>query len=291
MDLDVLCKNLEHLISVYKINYNKTNVRLTINGGEPTLWPELGEFVKRIHLSTGCRITLNTNGSRTIRWWEEYASYFDDIQISVHREQVDVNHVKELLDLIYNKTDAFCGAQVLMDPLAWDDSMNILNQLIDHTTPWLVKTVLITDPSSGAVMPNYREEHLNFMRDAVKKRPPTDYIEYMKSNGKIDETDKKEATVIFSNGIEEPYNTFRLMENDWNKFYGWDCNIGLDRLGISYSGIIEGTCGEKIFDTALNIYDAEFTTKFKPDMIAPVKCKKIYCDCTSDIRITKKKNV
>jgi organic radical activating enzyme len=284
-----VCTNLEYLISTYKTNFNKTNVRLTINGGEPTLWPELGEFVKRMHESTGCRITLNTNGSRTIRWWEEYASYFDDIQISVHREQCGVSHITQLLDLIYINTDTFCGAQVLMDPLAWDNSMDILNHLVDHPTPWLVKTVLITDPSSGAVMPNYQTEHLNFMRDAVKKRPPDDYIEYMKSNGKIDETDKKEAKIIFSNGTEEPYNTFRLMENDWNKFYGWNCNVGIDRLGINYSGEVEGNCGEKVFDTSLNIYDTKFIAKFKPEMITPIKCKKIYCDCTSDIRVTKRK--
>ena len=291
INLDLLCNNLEHLILTYKTNFNKTNVRLTINGGEPTLWPELGEFVKRMHESTGCRITLNTNGSRTIRWWEEYASYFDDIQISVHREQCNVDHIKQLLDFIYINTDTFCGAQVLMDPLAWDNSMDILNQLVDHPTPWLVKTVLITDPSSGAVMPNYQAENLNFMRNSVKKRPPEDYIVHMKSSGKIDETDKKEATILFSNGTEEPYNTFRLMENDWNKFYGWDCNVGIDRLGISYSGEVEGNCGEQIFNTSLNINDPEFIAKFKPEMIAPIKCKKIYCDCTSDIRITKKKNV
>jgi organic radical activating enzyme len=290
VNLELVCNNLEHLISTYKTKFNKTNVRLTINGGEPTLWPELGEFVKRMHESTGCRITLNTNGSRTVRWWEEYANYFDDIQISVHREQCDVNHIKQLLDLIYTNTDTFCGAQVLMDPLAWDTSMSILNQLVDHPTPWLVKTVLITDPTTGAVMPNYQNEHLNFMRDAVKKRPPEDYIEHMKSSGKIDETDKKEAKIIFSNGTEEPYNTFRLMENGWNKFYGWDCNVGIDRLGISYSGEVEGNCGEKVFDTSLNIYDPDFIEKFKPTMILPIKCKKIYCDCTSDIRVTKRKN-
>lgn len=288
-NLDLLCNNLEHLILTYKTNLFKTNVRLTINGGEPTLWPELGEFVKRMHESTSCRITLNTNGSRTIRWWKKYAGYFDDIQISVHREQCNVDHIKQLLDFIYIDTDTFCGAQVLMDPLAWDNSMDILNQLVEHPTPWLVKTVLITDPSSGAVMPNYQTENLNFMRDAVKKRPPKDYIEHMKSNGKIDETDKKEAKIIFSNGTEEPYNTFRLMENDWNKFYGWDCNVGIDRLGIGYSGSVEGNCGEKVFDTSLNIYDTEFIEKFKPEMIAPIKCKKIYCDCTSDIRVTKRK--
>jgi hypothetical protein len=177
-----------------------------------------------------------------------------------------------------------------MDPLAWDTSISILNQLVDHPTPWLVKTVLITDPTTGAVMPNYQTEHLNFMRDVVKKRPPEDYIEHMKSSGKIDETDKKEAKIIFSNGTEEPYNTFRLMENGWNKFYGWDCNVGIDRLGISYSGEVEGNCGEKVFDTSLNIYDPGFIEKFKPTMILPIKCKKIYCDCTSDIRVTKRKN-
>lgn len=290
-DLDLICSNLEYLISTYKDSFNKTNVRLTINGGEPTLWPELGEFVKRIHESTGCRITLNTNGSRTIRWWKEYADYFDDIQVSVHREQVNVDHIKQLLDLIYLNTDTFCGAQVLMDPLAWDDSVSILNQLVEHPTPWLVKTALITDPSSGAVMPNYQTNHLDFMRDTVKKRPPEDYINSMKASGKIDETDKKEAKIVFSNGAEEPYNTFRLMENGWNKFYGWDCNVGIDRLGITYSGDIEGNCGEKVFNTVLNINDPEFVNKFKSNMITTIKCKKIYCDCTSDIRITKKKHV
>ena len=291
INLDLICKNIEHLISTYKIYFNKTNVRLSLAGGEPTLWPELGEFVKRIHESTGCRVTLNTNGSRTIRWWKEYAKYFDDIQISVHREQCDVAHVIELLDLIYKETDAFCAGRVLMDPLAWDVSMGMLNQLVNHPTPWLVKTVLLTDPLTGEVMTNYQNEHFDFMRDTVKKRPSDEYVMRMKNAGKIDETDKKEAKVIFSNGNEEPYDSFRLMENGWNKFYGWDCNVGLDRLGINYAGEVEGNCGEQIFDVSLNINDPDFISKFKPELIAPIKCKKIWCDCTSDIRITKHKNV
>ncbi len=283
-NLDLICKNFSHLLKTY----NKSDVRLTLSGGEPTLWPELGEFVKYIQKNHNCRITINTNGSRTLRWWKDYADCFDDIQISVHNEFVDIDHTINVLDEIYNRGTIMTGAQVLMDPSNWDRCVDNLNKLVDHKTPWLVKTMILTDPSTRKIM-NYSPEQLNFLENSVKKRPPQEYIDLMLNLGKIIESDNTNAEMIFSNGDKKSYSTFEILKNNWNQFTGWSCDIGKERIGIDASGIVAGNCGERISDQVFNIHNNDFVDSFTLDKINPkVICSKEFCDCTSDLKVSKK---
>jgi organic radical activating enzyme len=291
-DYDVAVENLKHLLSVYKDQYKKTNVRLHITGGEPTLWPKIGEFAKLFHIEYNCRITLGSNGSRTLRWWKEYAEYFDDIQISVHHEFCDTNHLIEVFDTIYEKGNIMVAAQVLMDPSHWNDSVEIVNILKEHPTPWLIKVKPIR--SLDGIIREYTDEQLTYLEDKIKKRPPKEYVDHMFALGKIDEDDNSRATIKYDTGIEKPYSTFDLVSNRLNGFYGWKCNLGIDRIAINYDGNIQGTCGAQYLfdlDSPLNINDLDFKDKFTKEIIKPVKCREIICGCSSDIRITKFKNV
>lgn len=46
-------------------------ILFSIQGGEPTLWPELPDLLSYIKDKKGL-IQVFSNGSRTIRWWTEF---------------------------------------------------------------------------------------------------------------------------------------------------------------------------------------------------------------------------
>ena len=124
-DYDLVTKNFDHLINVYKQHFGKEIVRFHILGGEPTLWPKLGDFAKFIKDKHDCRITMASNGSRTLRWWDEYAQYFNDIQISAHHEFCDVEHIKKVMDTIYNKGNIMVSANFFTGTLTTAAQPNI----------------------------------------------------------------------------------------------------------------------------------------------------------------------
>ena len=47
-DFDLYVKNIDHLLNVYKENFNKKRIKIEISGGEPTLWPRVGDFSKHL---------------------------------------------------------------------------------------------------------------------------------------------------------------------------------------------------------------------------------------------------
>ena len=282
-NLEIVCNNFSHLLR----SYNKGNVRITISGGEPTLWPELGKFAKYLKENHNCRLTLNTNGSRTLRWWKEYCSYFDDIQISVHNKFAEIPHTIEVLDEIYSRQNIMVAAQMLMDPNNWDKSVDNVNQLVSHSTPWLVKLMTLVDPLTGQIM-NYTDNQLEFLKNKNQKTPPQDYIARMFETGKIVEESDVNAVMTFDNSLVQPFDTFEILKNKWNQFKGWSCSIGNERLGIDASGNLAGNCGEVVSDEKFNLHNKSFLKNFTLEKINSTStCSKQFCDCTSDIKVTK----
>ena len=294
-DFDIICKNFDHLISVYKTHLNKKVIRFHMLGGEPTLWPKLGEFAKFIYEKHGCRMTMSTNGSRTLRWWNEYAEYFNDIQVSVHHEFCDLEHIKEVIDCIYAKGTVMTAAMVLMDPNAWDKCVGIVDQLLAHPVPWMVKTKTLVESDGddlSKLNTHYTQAHIEYLTDKMKRLPPAEYITRMKELDNIEQS-KTSAIIKLEDGSEMPYNTFALYNNKANSFLGWSCNLGRDRVTVQANGRLQGSCGElKIYgDEVFYIHDEDFVERFTPDVVQPVRCSIPFCGCSAEIRLPKRKNV
>ena len=83
-DLNLIVKNFNHMIERYKTKLGKTVVHLSLAGGEPTLWKDLGKFIEEIKKENNVYFTLISNGSRTLRWWKEYGHLIDNAGLSYH---------------------------------------------------------------------------------------------------------------------------------------------------------------------------------------------------------------
>lgn len=279
-DAELVKHNLVHLIKHYQENSDINDIEVNFLGGEPTLWKHLGSVAKFIKSQVKCRICILTNASRTLRWWEEYAEYFDHIGISVHHETADINHIIDVSNILYRKRISFYTG-VLMDFKNWDKCVNIVDQLSQSKKKWTV----LAKPIHINGVSNYNTEQLAYLKDQVKRNPSL--ISFIQ-NYKIP---RKKYKVTKENGetftTKNP-NYFSM--NMLNHYEGWYCNVGVNYLYIDRTGVISGTCKQKLYglDFYYNLYDENFLEKYNPN-ITGVICEQKICMCGGEASLTKNK--
>lgn len=274
-DFNHTVKNFFHLLDHYK-NHGKTKFELHIIGGEPTLWPELGDFVKTVKENYNCFVSISTNGSRTTRWWEQFADFFDFVILSVHHERANIGHIIKVGDIIYSK-NKIVNAIVLMDPNYWDKCLNIIENLKNSKYKWFINTSEVIHKTV-----KYTDEQLDFLSTPAKRYPDTKWIE------KNQHLLLKDIIVKFENGSKKIVKKNWINLNQKNQFKGWLCNIGVDNIFINKEGRITGTCSTKLFDD-FNLYDENFTEIFNPE-IKPKICDIDFCMCQPEQNLNKVKH-
>jgi len=280
-DVEVIKKNLVCLIDYYLKSKKVKKVKLVLLGGEPTIWPELGNLVEYIKFKTKCTIVIITNGSRTIRWWAKYATYFDYIRISVHHETVDLDHIKKLANLLLDKKVSFY-TDVLMDHKHWNKCKSIVEDLCRSARRFMVSAKPIH--IDGKTF--YNNEQTEYLDNNCKRRPPLMQI----FRNLYRQQSFYKITAYFDDGSK-----IKLTNDHWfklkglNKFKGWSCNLGVNFIFINREGNLTGTCNTKLYglENYFNIKDPEFIQKFKPK-IQPVVCDKELCSCSAEVSLPKK---
>lgn len=276
--LESILDNLDHLINYYKEHLNKKIIYIHIIGGEPTLWKNFGEFVKYLKETHNCQLSISTNGSRTLRWWDKFGHYIDHTMISCHHEQVNVDHVIDVADMLYDKGISVNG-MVLMDPTEWDKCISILENLKKSKGQWPITALEVFHETI-----KYNDDQRKYLITASKRHVNETYWK------KANKITRSLSTITFSDRTMETVSQNWLSLNQKNYFTGWKCNIGIDTFFIEKNGFIQGACGEILYnlDFKYNIFDEDFKDKFKPKL-SPVICTKNLCTCQPEINTTKEK--
>lgn len=273
-NFDLVLDNTIQLINFYKENHNKTLFDVKIVGGEPTLWSKMPVFLKSIKDNVNSIIRISTNASRTIRYWEENAELFDKIIVSVHNEYADLDHITKVADYIYKLKSINLYVLVLMDPNNWDKSVKNYEYLLNNSKNWYLSVTPVTFDGET----KYSNAQINYLKSVQKRRPaqPRDLDNFF-----------KKPEFITEHGVIDT-NQFEIITNNLNRFRGYKCNIGIDRLYISKEGNIKGACGQKFLKHNLNLYDKNFKEKLI-NPISPSICQIERCSCSSEILVSKKK--
>jgi wyosine [tRNA(Phe)-imidazoG37] synthetase (radical SAM superfamily) len=280
-DVDRVVANFRKLFDMYTNQLGKTKFHLLIaGGGEPTLWPHLEQFCKEVRESHNVYITIVTNGSRTIRWWEENSAYFDDVVLSCHSEYVDIEHYVNVADLLFAAELKVTGLMV-MNAQQWDRCLSYIDRMLSSQHPWYIETKPVVDaPGYGTDV--YTQEQLDYINSGLKRIPNSEWI-----FKRLDEIKTHESIVLFSDDTAMAARPSEIITNGWNKFKGWSCNIGFEALSVTASGEVSASCQLVVFNKPLNIFDEEFNTQ---DIIpSQIICTLNDCNCQPDTHVTKTK--
>lgn len=258
-DLEKTLELFDNIFKKYK-SKGKTKFNISVaGGGEPTLWPELGEFCEQIKTMADVSLQITSNASRTLRWWEQYKHTFNSCALSLHHKEANIEHFIKVADMLY---EAGCDvtAQVLMDPQYWNKCVDLLEKLFKSKYKWFIQAKDVIGHGS------YNEEQLEFLKNSYKRLAPSERLIQ-----NIDNYNLIKSVQIDDNDNITISKVNTYIVNSKNKFLNWRCNFPLERIAVDSAGRIKGSCG----------------LEFDLETLEPVTCTRLTCDCPPDTHVTK----
>lgn len=298
-DLDLVVKNFNFLLKQYSEKLGKSRIHLKIAGGEPSLWRDLDNFTRRIKEQNDVYVTLITNGSRTLRWWKEHGELFDNVHLTHHVAQADLDHTMAVADTMYNFGKKIT-VKVLMDLDNWQQSVDAVEYLKKNSaTRFIIQVAEVIEPETTNIMSikevtkddlKYTLEQKKYLSKGLRRLPGVIWLWKNRNLITSGEIRLHESIATLDNGSTLKAKSETYINKNWNNFKGWSCNIGIEGIYIDWTGDIKGSCNENLYglDFNYNILDSNFTEKFILNPV-PVTCTKYNCMCTPETHISKSK--
>ena len=259
----------------------ETPFYIVYTGGEPTLYPDLIELLQ-YSKNKGAWNILASNGSRTMRWWKELAkidNILTRLALTYHAEQTDdYNNIANIMNLFLNfETETVCEVTHTKDNIP--QAINAFNYLINNTGGIIdIKGMNIDEYD---IYDLYSEEELSFIKHASYK---PGILTNIKKKSPIPNNLRLGSKLLVTNnlGITKNINVQQLMKNKWNKFLGWECQVGKDFLDINFQTINRSVCG--VTGPIGHVDDLKYN--FSNNAVI---CNKVTCGCFHDLLTTKTK--
>ena len=92
-------QNVKNFISKIRNYHPNKKIYFEFTGGEVTLNKDFIDICKYC-TENDVKVGFISNGSRTIRWWEENKNYFDSVMLSYHSEFADQDHFVQVAEIL-----------------------------------------------------------------------------------------------------------------------------------------------------------------------------------------------
>ena len=214
-------------------------VCFSLTGGEPTLWPKLITFlnaVKKIfkNKTQDIIISIDTNLSRTNRYWQELANkdLWDILVLhaSYHAEECDPDLFYSNLEIISNKY--MVNASLMLEPSNFKNIV-VLAKRIQQSLP--VDTIIkVIRPKFNPhnLHAEYTDEMLDYIRDIKKNRFYFDRVKFSKDENKEPAWPQK----MYVNNKRVSFQ--QMIVKKEHNFKGYKCSAGSLRFFIEPNGDI-----------------------------------------------------
>ena len=263
---------IKNFIARVKDHYFHKNIYFEFTGGEVTLYKHFTEICQYCN-DLGIKVGLISNGSRTVRWWEENKHFFDHVCLSFHPEFADEKHFIEVVKTLNN--DVRTHVNIMMSPEKFDHCYAVANKIKNLGNISMALQPLIHD--FGDTLYDYND----FQKKIFDKQHEliSKHIKFTKSF----EYYRGAMKVVYPDGTSQVSSAHRFIGSKANDWSGWNCYAGVEQLIVDMDGaIFRGWCKEggaigKINDPVINL------------PTDPIVCTKTMCHCNFDIMSTKEK--
>ena len=263
---------IKTFIAAVKNQYPNKNIYFEFTGGEVTMYKHFTEICQFCS-DLGVKVGLITNGSRTIRYWEENKHFFDHVCLSYHPEFSDADHFVEVIKLLHN--DVRTHVNIMMSPEKFEQCYELADKVKDLGNISMALQPLIHD--FGDTLYDYTD----YQKKVFERQHElmTKHIKFTKSFDYY----RGAMKVVKEDGTGYVSSAHRFISEKTNDWSGWKCYAGVEQLIVDMDGkIYRGWCKEggsvgHITDTNLNLPSA------------PIVCSKTMCHCNFDIMSTKEK--
>lgn len=254
----------------------KRKVNFILFGGELVVWKDFQDFLNLIDKRVQNNVkTLVTNGSATKSYWTKRKINIDNVVFSFHPTQIPVDKfIQNILDCPIKRKIV----QVLINPIKWDESIRYLKKIIQecgNDKSFEIRPKVIDKRSSimDINMTVYTDEQRHFLASYVPKKTRI----FVKLKDK-------------DNNIIDLPNPSDLITLGLNNFYGWHCNIGVDKLSFKVDGSISPASSSCFNSKMYNLGNWREGVLNMHEM-KPYVCEKTKCSCRPDMVMSKKKYV
>lgn len=247
-------------------------ISLAISGGEPTLSPWLKDLVKMFS-DASHPVGMTTNGARTVRYYEDIAQYMSYIVMSYHPSFEDPQLI-EKAEACARHTHT--TVSIMMDSRHFDKSLAMIEKIKNHHPSLSIEPIRIQDwgvrSAEGRTYTPEQQQILNQLTRVVATQSV--HPKNLSIAG---------ATAYYDNDDQHPLSAQQLINDKQTNFQGWDCDIGLNSLYISYAGIIRlANCiGSDVIGQIQDFTSINWPTQ-------TFICPQTYCNCTTDVYISKR---
>jgi MoaA/NifB/PqqE/SkfB family radical SAM enzyme len=259
------------ILQVKEAHPNK-NLYFEFTGGEVTLYKHFIEVCK-FCTEHGVKVGLISNGSRTLRYWEENKKYFDHVCLSFHPEESDEKHFIDVVKMLHD--DVRTHVNIMMSPTKFASCYATACKVKNITNISMALQPLIHD--FGDTMFEYTNPQKNIFDKQheliVKHIKHTKEFNYYRGA----------MLKIYPDGQKQASSAQRFVSDKTNNWAGWKCYAGIEQLIVDKDGSIHrGWCKEG--GPVGNIADKNLVLPTDP-----VLCSKTMCHCNLDIMTTKER--
>lgn len=250
------------------------SIHCTISGGEPTLSPFFPEMVK-MFFDRGHTVGITTNGSRSLRYFEEIAPMLSYICFSYHPSYHDDGFYEKAL-----MASQHCNVtvRVMMDSRHWQRSVDMYNMCINSKTLNTEPVKILAEVSTRTgVGEEYTPEQLDWINNNFLVTVPFSIKNPNWKRANIG------AEFYYDDGtFERDGDSVKLVTTGQTDFRGWACNIGLESLFVHWDGRVKkGNCMQGGLLFHVNEHEQH------PLPTRAEICYQNLCSCGTDVLISK----
>lgn len=271
MSLDEYKVGIDKVIDACSIE-NKA-VWFRLNGGEPTLFPELPQLLQYIR-KRGSYTFLLSNGSRTIRWWKELVDLdcINALHLSYHIEQTDdVQHIIDVANL-FKDSSTRVVIYVSCLPQYFDKAYAAHKRILEECDTVVSAMIRITTSAEGPLQYTAEQDEL-FKQNLFAK---SKVFRQEKNHSDIPQHlwYDNHVRVGYNDGKTEIIHPRDLVNKKQIFMSGWNCWAGKELIRIDSKTIYRGVCES-----------GETKDIFKDDVFydSPIKCPRVICSCPLDL--------